>query len=61
MAALILSANPKLTNKDVMQILKESGDPIDSINPTLAGEIGTKLNASAAMKMASWMSSAPSA
>ncbi|MCL2064557.1 MAG: S8 family serine peptidase [Candidatus Cloacimonetes bacterium] len=41
LAALILSQNPGLTPDELTEIIKESTDPIDHLNPSHAGLLGT--------------------
>ena len=51
--ALMLAANPCLTQSNIEFILKASSTNIDSLNPLYAGKIGTgRLNAAAAVQMA---------
>ena len=52
--ALMLTANPCLTNNDIETILKNSSNNIDLLNPNYAGKIGAgRLNAANAVAMAS--------
>lgn len=51
--ALMLTANPCLTNNDIETILKNSSNNIDFLNPGYAGKIGAgRLNAANAVAMA---------
>ena len=51
--ALMLSVNPCLDNDEIEQILKNSSNNIDALNPSYAGSIGAgRLNANAAVSMA---------
>jgi hypothetical protein len=51
--ALMLTANPCLTNNDIETILKNSSNNIDFLNPGYAGKIGAgRLNAANAVSMA---------
>ena len=46
LAALVLSQNPGLTPDEITEIIKESADPIDHLNPAHAGMLGTgRINA----------------
>jgi hypothetical protein len=52
-AALMLAANPGLSRESLMQIMIETADPIDAINPLYRGELGSgRINAERAVKMA---------
>lgn len=56
--ALMLAANPCLTNAQIESILKESAVNIDNLNPTYAGKLGAgRLNSAAAVAMASNLNS----
>lgn len=53
LAALILSKHPELTNQEVMDIIKNSTDSIDHLNPLYAGKLGTgRINAYKALLLA---------
>jgi len=46
LVALMKSANPALTNDQVMSILKAAADPIDALNPGFVGQMGAgRINA----------------
>lgn len=52
-AGLIKSINPKLTNKQIIDIVRQTGINIDQINPLYFGQLGGGLlDASAAVKLA---------
>lgn len=50
-AALIKSLNPGLSAAEINNIIIVSGDNIDGINPNYIGELGTRVNALAALKL----------
>lgn len=52
-AGLMKSANPRLSPKQVIDIIRETGKNIDKLNPTLASELGAGLiDAGAAVNLA---------
>ncbi|MBU1921705.1 S8 family serine peptidase [Patescibacteria group bacterium] len=51
-AALIKSANPGLTAYEINEIIVSSGDNIDGMNPDYIGDLGTRVNALAALRLA---------
>jgi hypothetical protein len=63
LAALIVSLGPGVfTNQQVRDIIADTTDYIDDINPTYAGELGTgRINAYAALQMAEGMLAPPEA
>jgi len=52
-AALIWSVNPSLTNQAVRQIIEDTCDSIDKVNPNYAGKLGKgRVNARKALEAA---------
>jgi DNA uptake protein ComE-like DNA-binding protein len=48
---LLFSVKPNLTSEDAIRIIKDTADPIDAMNPTYSGMLGTgRINAQAALE-----------